>query len=141
MNANSTDPNTKSAFNPQLWATQLSKTTKLQEDWSKHMDGAKTDIEYLEKAGKLAVAPGATYTPPEEDSQISTLRSSVKTEVINASWQAVMAKSAAECQSTFKNMGTQINDLGYQQVLDVDMANAKALIKARQEIVKKYADK
>lgn len=141
VNANSIDPDTKSAYNPQLWATQLAKTTKLQEDWSKHMDGAKTDIEYLQKVGKLAVAPGATYTPPEEDSQISTLRSSVKTEVVNASWQAVVAKSEGECQSIFKNMGTQINDLGYAQVLKVDEDNAKALIKARQEIVKKFADK
>lgn len=105
------------------------------------MDGAKTDIEYLQKAGKLAVAPGATYTPPEEDSQISTLRSSVKTEVVNASWQAVVAKSTSECQSIFKNMGKQIDDLGYQQVLKVDEQNAKDLIKARQEIVKEYADK
>ncbi len=141
VNANSIDPNTKAAFNPQLWQTQLDKQTKLSKDWSEHMDGAKTDIEYLQKAGKLAVAPGATYTPPEEDSQISTLRSSVKTEVVNASWQAVVAKSTSECQSIFKNMGKQIDDLGYQQVLKVDEQNAKDLIKARQEIVKEYADK
>ena len=141
MNANSTDADTKSAYNPQLWATQLAKTTKLSEDWSKHMDGAKTDIEYLEKAGKLAVAPGATYTPPEEDSQISTLRSSVKTEVINASWQAVVAKSQAESQSIFKGISKQINDLGYEQVLKVDEDNAKSLIKAREDIVKQFADK
>ena len=141
VNANSTDPDTKAAYNPQLWATQLAKTTKLSEDWSKHMDGAKTDIEYLEKAGKLAVAPGATYTPPEEDSQISTLRSSVKTEVINASWQAVVAKSQAESQSIFKGISKQINDLGYEQVLKVDEDNAKSLIKAREDIVKQFADK
>ncbi|KFI64233.1 ABC transporter substrate-binding protein [Bifidobacterium cuniculi] len=141
VNANGTDPETKAAYNPQLWATQLAKTTKLQEDWAKHMDGAKTDLEYLEKTDRLAVAPGATYTPPEEDSQISTLRSSVKTEVINASWQAVMAGSQDECQKIFKDMGTQINDLGYAQVLEVDKKNADDLIKARQEIVKQFADK
>ncbi|MEE1296913.1 MAG: ABC transporter substrate-binding protein [Bifidobacterium sp.] len=141
VNANGTDPNTKSAYNPQLWATQLAKQTALDKDWSAHMDGAKTDLEYLEKVGKLAVAPGATYTAPEEDSQISTLRSSVKTEVVNASWQAVVAKSTSECEKIFTDMGKQIDDLGYAQVKDVDMKNAKDLIKAREEIVKQYADK
>lgn len=141
VNQNDIDPSTKSAFNPQLWTTQLDKQTAMQKDWSDHMGGAKTDIEYLEKTGKLAVAPGATYTPPEEDSQISTLRSSIKTEVVNASWQAIVAKSEGECQSIFKNIGTQIDDLGYAQVLKVDEDNAKALIKARQEIVEQFKDK
>ncbi len=85
--------------------------------------------------------PLPIYTPPEEDSQISTLRSSVKTEVINASWQAVVAKSQAESQSIFKGISKQINDLGYEQVLKVDEDNAKSLIKAREDIVKQFADK
>lgn len=138
---NDIDPSTKSAFNPQLWATQLAKQTALQKDWSDHMGGAKTDIEYLENNNQLAVAPGATYTAPEEDSQISTLRSSIKTEIVNASWQALMATSDADFDSIWKNMQDQIQGLGYDQVLKVDENNANALIKARQEIVKQYEDK
>lgn len=52
-----------------------------------------------------------------------------------------MAKSQAESQSIFKGISKQINDLGYEQVLKVDEDNAKSLIKAREDIVKQFADK
>lgn len=44
-------------------------TTKLDRDWSAHMGNAKTTMEYLMKNHKLAVAPGADYQQPDEDSQ------------------------------------------------------------------------
>ncbi len=64
---------------------------QLFEDWSAHMENATNDIDYLQKAGKLSIAAGASYTTPQEDSTVSATRSSVKSETVNASWQAITA--------------------------------------------------
>ncbi|OZG61760.1 ABC transporter substrate-binding protein [Bifidobacterium lemurum] len=133
---NDIDPNTGEAFNQQLWTTVLNQTDALQDDWASHMGGAQTDIEYLENSGKISVAAGASYVTPEEDSQISTLRASIKTEIVNASWQAVTASSDSEFKQILDEMRTKVNDLDYASVRAVDEQNAKDLIAAREAIVK-----
>ena len=72
--------------------------------------------------------------PPEEDSTVSATRSSIKSEVVNASWQAITAKGNFD--KTLDEARTKVEELGYKDVLKVDQDNAKGLIKARQEIIK-----
>lgn len=140
---NDIDPETGYTYSAQQWPSELDKANAnpLNQDWSAHMGGAKTTMEYLEKNKMILVAPGATYIQPDEDSQISTLRGSVKTEIINASWKAVVAGSESEAEKIMSDMRTKVKGLGIDQVLKVDMANAKAQDAARKEIVKQYADK
>lgn len=136
---NDIDPDYGQAYNPQLWPSQQDQSA-LFKDWSEHMGGATSDLDYLETNGKLAVAAGATYTTPQEDSVVSATRSSIKTEMVNASWQAVMAASEDEFDSILADMRTQIDELGYDSVLEVDQANADGLIKAREDIVAEYSE-
>ncbi|MDR4185537.1 hypothetical protein FO525_22640 [Bacillus subtilis] len=96
-------------------------------------------MEYLEKNKMIDIAPGATYVQPYEDSRISTLRGSVKTEIVNDSWKAVFAKSDDEFQKIVDGMRTQTDGLGMKQVLDFDMKNAKDQDKARKAIVREYS--
>ncbi|OZG60381.1 ABC transporter substrate-binding protein [Bifidobacterium myosotis] len=134
---NDIDSETGAAFNPQLWESEAD-TSALFKDWSEHMGGATSDIDYLEKNNLLTVAPGASYTTPQEESTVSATRSSIKTEVVNASWNALVAKSDAEFAKVLKDVRQQVKDLGYDSVLKVDEQNAKDLAKARQEVVKQY---
>lgn len=138
---NDIDPNTNETYNSALWKSELAKSNNLRDDWSSHMDGAKNSIEYLQKTNKLLVAAGASYTAPEESSQISTVRSQIQTEVVNASWQAVFAESDAKFNEILKTMRDTVNGLGYEDILKVDTDNAKAQNKARQEVIAEYADK
>ena len=87
VSQNDIDPNTGEAYNPLLWKSNQDET-ELFKDWSAHMENATNDIDYLQKAGKLSIAAGASYTTPQEDSTVSATRSSVKSETVNASWQA-----------------------------------------------------
>lgn len=133
VSMNDIDPNTGEAYNPLLWKSNQDESA-LFKDWSEHMGGATSDIDYLQKNNQLAVAAGASYTTPEEDSTVSATRSSIKSEVVNASWQAITAKGNFD--KTLDEARTKVEELGYKDVLKVDQDNAKGLIKARQEIIK-----
>lgn len=112
------DPNTGYAYNANIWPSTLAKnTTPLDKDWSAHMGGAKTTMDYLKKNNKILVAPGASYVQPDEESQVSTLRGQIKTQIVNSSWKMVYAKSDSEFNSLFKQMQTTVNGLDYAKVL------------------------
>lgn len=136
---NDVDPDTGYTYNPQLWPSQQDQSA-LFKDWAAHMGNATSDINYLETNGKIAVAAGATYITPQEDSAVSATRSAIKTEIVNASWQAVMAGSEDEFDKILSAMRTQIDELGYASVREVDESNAEGLIAAREAVVAEYEE-
>lgn len=140
---NDTDPETGYSFNASMWPSELEKANSnaLNQDWSEHMGGYKTTMEYLEANNMIMVAPGATFIQPDEDSQISTLRGQVKTEIVNASWKASFASSDSEFSSILSDMRSTVKGLGVDQVLEVDMKNAKDQEAARKAIAEEYANK
>lgn len=139
--ANDIDPQTKQSFNPQLWPSVLKHNDDaLTTDWSEHMGGAKTTMEYLEKNKEILVAPGASYTAPEEPSTISNLRGQIKTVIIANSWKASMADSDAQFNQLLDEMREKVTGLDFKTVLDWDMKNAKDQNKARVEIKKQWEE-
>ena len=131
---NDVDSATGEAYNAQMWASEQDET-ELFKDWSSHMGDAKNDIEYLKSNNKLAVAAGAAFTTPEEDSTVSATRGAIKTAIVQASWQALIAKDDAAFTKTLQDMRTKVEENGYDTIKKVDEDNANALIKAREEIV------
>lgn len=135
---NDIDPSTGEAYNAQLWASEQDESA-LFKDWSEHMGNAKNDIDYLQSNKKLAVAAGAAFTTPQEDSTISATRSSIKTATVQASWQSVTAKDEASFTKMMNDLRTKVGELGYDTVQKVDQDNANALVKARDAVVKESA--
>lgn len=140
---NDTDPGTGYAFNAAMWPSELKKANSnpLNQDWSAHMGGAQTTMQYLQKNNMITVAPGATFVQPVENSQISALRGSIKTQIVNSSWKASFASSDAEFNQILTDMRSTVNSLGMSQVLAIDMQNAQNQDKARKAIVKQYANR
>lgn len=120
VNPWSINPDTGEAYSAQLWTTELKRTDPLLEDWSKHMLGAKTDIQYLEKAHKIDVQPGVSFAAPEEDSQISAVRSQINNTIVSASWKSVFAKSKSAFNSEINKMIENGNGLGFPNIQKVD---------------------
>ena len=136
------DPSTGYPYNASMWPSQLAKNTDpLSTDWSAHMGGAKTTMEYLKKNDKIMVAPGSSYVTPDESSQIKTLRGQVKTEIVNASWKASFAKDDNEFNALLDEMRSKVDGMGYKQVLDVDMKDAKDQNTARVDIKKQFENR
>ncbi len=133
------DPKTNEPYMASMWSSMLAENnTPLDTDWETYAEGAKTTIEWLENKNALSVAPGASYTPPEESSDITTLRNQCKAVIVDSSWKMVFAKDQAEFDSVLKEMQETVKGLVYEEVLKLDMENAKAEADARAQAVKDF---
>lgn len=127
------DINTETGFsyNYTLWDSVIAKNaTALDLDWQNKM-GALITIEYLKKNNKLMVAPGTSFIAPAEESVITTLRGQCKSKIVENSWKMVFAANEDEFNRLLKDMQDSVNGLGYDEVLSVDMQNAKDQSAAR----------
>lgn len=87
------------------------------------------------------MAPGTSYLQPEEGSDITTLRGQCKAVIVDDSWKMIFAKDETEFNSILKHMQDTVKGLGYEQVLNVDMKNAKDLAASRIKAVEDYNNK
>lgn len=133
------DKATGSEFSYKFWKTYQDATANpLSKDWSSHMGGATSTMDYLTKNKKIIVAPGASYVTPTDTSEIQTLRNQIKAVIVQQSWKMSLSTSDSDFNSQLKSMQDTVNGLGYQKVLAVDMANAKAQNAARVAVAKKF---
>lgn len=102
--------------------------------------GAETTMEYLKNNNKLLVATGSSYSTPEEDSNITTVRGQCKSTIVDTSWKMVFS-SSSDFDKLLKEMQDTAKGLGYDDVLKVDMKNAKDQAAARAKVAKEEAAK
>ncbi len=133
------DPNTGFPYSYKFWPTwQEATVNPLTDDWSAHMDDATSTMEYLEANDMITVGAGASYAAPADSSEIETLRNQVKAIIIQYSWQMSFAADEAEFDSLLKEMQEKAVGLGYDQVYEFDLENAKAQTEARVDVVKAF---
>jgi putative aldouronate transport system substrate-binding protein len=134
------DTETGLPYSYTFWPTyQASIANPLTEDWSGKMGGATSTMEYLQTNDQVLVAPGASYTAPADTSEIETLRNQVKEIIKQLSWQMVFADSEAQFESLRDELIETANGLGYEQVLEFDMDNAKSQNDARVAVTEEFA--
>ncbi len=132
------DPETGFPYSYRMWPSYQALTVNpLTADWTS-TTGAQTTIEYLTDNDKLLVAPGASYTAPTDGSEIETLRNQVKAEIVQTSWQMVYADSDAQFESLYASLQETAAGLGYDQVLEVDLANAEEQNAARVAVAEEF---
>ncbi|MCC2594567.1 extracellular solute-binding protein [Tessaracoccus sp. OS52] len=139
VNPNNIDPATGAPYNYTFWDTyQESISNPVIEDWSAKMGGATNSMEYLRANDQLLVAPGASYAAPADSSEIETLRNQAKATIVEYSWRMSFAANEGEFESLLKEMQDTANGLGYDKVLEFDMANAKAQNDARLKVAEEF---
>lgn len=132
------NPKTGETYDWSMWESTIANATSpLEEDWREHMD-ASTTMEYLENNDMILVAPGSAYTTPEEGSNITTVRGQCKAAVIDNSWKMIFAKDQSEFDKYMTEMRDTAKGLGIEEVLEVDMKNAKDQDAARKESAKQF---
>lgn len=123
-----------------LWDSVRSlQQNALWDDWSTFMD-AQSSIEYLTKNDQIVIAPGCNFSEVTETSEITTIRSQCRSVIVDYSWRMVFAEDEEEFNSLLKEMQDTVNSLGYEQVIAVDLENAKAYHEARIASVEKYGE-
>ncbi len=73
----------------------------------------------------LVVRPGSNYAAPEYEEDIQTIKEHCRAVILTNSWKMIFAEDEAEFERLLKDMQDTVNGLGYEQVLEVDMQNAK----------------
>ena len=137
FNLQETDPNTGAPYDYLRWESTIeANRTALDEDWSDRM-GADTAMEYLEQHGMILTAPGANYSTPAEDANITTMRERCKSTVIDTSWNMIFAPADA-FDGLLKEMQDIAAGLGYEEVYAADLKNAKDQTAARKAAAEKY---
>jgi multiple sugar transport system substrate-binding protein/putative aldouronate transport system substrate-binding protein len=135
------DPNTGAPYSYKFWPSWQELTVNpLTEDWSAHMDDATSTMEYLQNNDMVTVAPGASYAAPADSSEIETLRNQVKAVIVQYSWQMSFAASEAEFEQLLAEMQETALGLGYEQVYEFDLENAKAQNEARIAVVEAFEE-
>lgn len=141
VNLGDTDPMTGEPYDYLLWETTIaSSSMPLEEDW-RAQTGSTTTMNYLHDNNLILVAPGSSYTTPEMDSTITTVRGQCKAAIIDGSWQMIFASDAAKFNELKQNMQETVKGLGYEDVLAVDRKNAEDQTAARAESAKNYPSK
>lgn len=137
VNINNIDPFTKEPYDYTCWkSTVKSNKNALEDDWKEKM-GADTAIEYLIKHNMLLTAPGANYSTPAEDINITTVRERCKEMVVKNSWKIIFAP-ASSFNRLIKEMQDTARALGYDDVYKTDLKNAKDQAAARKAYAEKY---
>lgn len=134
------DPDTGYPYSYKMWKTfQDGSQNPLTKDWSSRVGGAATTMDYLRANKQVLVGAGSSFTPPTDSSEIDTIRNQVKAIIVQKSWKMSFAGSDSEFDSLLADLQKTADGLGYQKVLAVDMANAKAQNDARVATVKAFA--
>ena len=133
------DEKTGLPYNYKYWPSVQEITgNPLTDDWSEHMGGATSTMEYLQDNDQVLVGPGAGFAAAPDTSEVETIRNQVKATIVEYSWKMVFAKDKAEFDALLKELQTTADGLGYQKVLDFDMTNAKAQNDARLAAVEAF---
>jgi multiple sugar transport system substrate-binding protein/putative aldouronate transport system substrate-binding protein len=136
---NDVNPDTGQPYNYKGWPSyQKTAVNPLTEDWSSRMGDPTTTVEYLLENDQIVVAPGAGFTIPADTSEIETLRSQVKATIVEHSWKMVFAKDEAEFDSLLAQLQETANGLGYEKVLEFDLANAEAQNDSRVAVANEF---
>ena len=119
-----------------LWSSvQNDENSLLQQEWQEHMN-AQTTIEYLEKKNQMIVAPGCPFVAPGESKEITTKRKQCRKVIVEYSWKMIYTEEEEEFQRLYKDLLTIVSDMGYEEVLELDMEIAKLQNKSREEALR-----
>ena len=133
------NPKTNEPYMTAMWSSVLEKNnTQLDLDWQDYAGGAKTCMEFLESKGALAVAPGTSYIAPQEDPDLTVLRSRCQSVIVSQSWKMVFAENEEAFDQLLQDMRETVNGIGYAQVLAVDLRNARDEAASRKQAVEVY---
>lgn len=106
----------------------------LDDIWQKDMQ-ASDSMDYLMQHEKYLVCPGYSYQAETESPEIATLRTQCKNLIVSYSWQMVFAPDEETFYQLQQELQTAVKSLGYEQVLNKDMENAKIQTAFRKESI------
>lgn len=136
LHAVSINPNTGETYVYNYWASYLeANKTTMTKAWAEKY-GAENEVAYLTKTGQLKPVPNVNIILPTDSTDIGLIRSQCATLVCDTSWKMVYASSEDEFKSLWEDMKTQLEGLGWAQLVEFDKAKYQKVVDARAAALK-----
>lgn len=128
---------TGESYDSAYWSSTLeANQTKTTKEWSAKFGGAKTEVEYFKSSGLLTPVAYVNKTLAIDDSDTALTRGQCSDIVKNSSWKAIFAKDDADFDAIWDDMCTQLDGLGWQDLVKFDTEKYQTVVDARIEASK-----
>jgi putative aldouronate transport system substrate-binding protein len=125
------DPETNETYNTNYWASYLkANQTALITAWQEKYQ-AKNPMDYYTKNKLVDVVPQINMSFGADTSDIKNKRSQCSELVKNTSWKMIFAKNQAEFDQLWTKLKTDLDGLGWKDVVAQDTATCKTIADAR----------
>ena len=109
--------------------------TALNIEWSEHFGGAKNAMDYLLKNNMVTVVPSINTSFGSDSSDIKNKRSQSSELLKNTSWKMIFAKDEAEFNALWTKMQSDLEGLGWNDIVAADTAKCQKIIALRAKAV------
>lgn len=109
------------------------KQSDIEKDWASHI-GSQSVMDYLQDNNALIVSPGVSYKAAKETTELSTIRVQCAAAITEYSWKMVFATDDSEFNSLYSDLLNRTTALGYSQIYEYDLANAKDEAEAKNKL-------
>ena len=132
-----TDPGTGELYDNNYWSSTVAENqTALTIAWQEKY-GATKPMEYLTKNNMVAVRPSINTSLGTDTSDIKNKRSQCSEIIKNTSWRMIFAKSETDFNSLWDKMKSDLDGLGYKDVVAVDTERCNKIVKLRNDAMGK----
>lgn len=105
----------------------------IEKNWASHI-GSQSVMDYLQDNNALIVSPGVSYKAAKETTELSTIRVQCAAAITEYSWKMVFATDDSEFSSLYSDLLNRTTALGYSQIYEYDLANAKDEAEAKKRL-------
>ena len=125
------NPDTNEPYASDMWSTtiEMNQTTTTKE-WSEKF-GAADDVEYLSKNNMMTVVPSINMALAIDTTDISLIRKQCGDIIKDSSWRMVFAKDDADFEAQWDAMATQLEGLGWSDLVAFDTDKYQPMLDAR----------
>lgn len=127
----SINPITKEPYSSNYWKSYLeANKTTMTKSWSEKY-GAENQVAYLKKTGQLSPVPSINMTLQSDDTDIALVRNQCGQLICDTSWQMIFANDDADFNQMWSDMKTQLEGLGWKDLVAFDKAKYQKVVDAR----------
>ena len=125
------NPDTGEPYSDQMWSTtRKMNETKTTKEWTEKF-GAADDVEYLLNNNMMTVVPSINMSLAIDTTDISLERKQCGDVIKEASWRMVFASDEADFEAQWDEMVSQLDGLGYADVVAFDTDKYQPMLDAR----------
>lgn len=128
------DPDTGEPYDNNLWSSYIqANQTTMTKAWMK-LYNADNSLDYYKKNNMISVVPNINVNLGNDSSTIKNERNQCKKILLDTSWSMIFAKNQADFDKLWSNMKTQLNGMGWGDLLSTDQARVATLASMRKQV-------